>query len=142
MRDTKWQNLARACAGKIDSLIELLQGKFSKAVMAILIAKESELFPSVSEISMSCSCPDHAGMCKHISAVLYGIGSAIDTRPEWLFVLRHVDHLELLASTATNELLRTPEQNSNAIGESDLSALFGIEIEVPVKATKPQKKRK
>ncbi len=130
MPENKWQNLVKACAGKIDSLIELLRGKFSKAVMSILIAKEAELFPSPREISMSCSCPDYAGMCKHSAAVLYGIGAAIDTRPEWLFSLRHVDHLQLIASAASNELFNNNVQpDNNAIEEGDLSSLFGIEME-------------
>ncbi len=125
----KWKSLIDTCSGKIASLIELLQGKFSKAVMSILIAKEAELFPSPKEISMSCSCPDHAGMCKHIAAVLYGIGAAIDTQPEWLFLLRQVDQFELIAASATTQALMTSQPSSTAIAESDLSQLFGIELE-------------
>lgn len=136
MPEGKWQSLIKTCAGKIDSLIELLQGKFSKAVMSILIARETELFPSPNEISMSCSCPDHAGMCKHIAAVLYGIGAAIDTLPEWLFTLRHVDHLKLIASAATNEILNAPQPSSNAIADGELSSLFGIEMQQPIAAPK------
>jgi uncharacterized Zn finger protein len=135
MPNNKWKNLVKVCAGKIDSLIELLQCKFSKAVMSILIDKEAELFPSPQEISMSCSCPDYAGMCKHIAAVLYGIGAAIDTNPEWLFSLRHVDHLKLLASAATSEILSTTQPSSNAIGDGDLSTIFGIEMEEPIAVT-------
>jgi uncharacterized Zn finger protein len=29
-------------------------------------------------------------MCKHVAAVLYGIGARIDERPELLFLLRSV----------------------------------------------------
>ena len=136
MPPSKWQKLIKACTGKIDSLIELLQGKFSKAIMSILIDKDAELFPSSREISMSCSCPDHAGMCKHIAAVLYGIGAAIDTQPEWLFSLRHVDHLQLIASATTNEILNTSQPGRTTIDESDLSTLFDIDIETPLKPPK------
>ncbi len=137
MPQAKWKALIKACSGKIDSLIELLQGKFSKAIMSILIAKESELFPSSKEISMCCSCPDHAGMCKHIAAVLYGIGAAIDTQPEWLFSLRHVDHLELIASATTGEILKTSKSGSAVLEESDLSAIFDIDMAepAPIKAS-------
>ena len=86
---------------------------------------------------MKCSCPDYAYMCKHIAAVLYGIGAAIDTQPEWLFSLRHVDHLQLISSAAKSELL-TPTTSTD-IDESDLSSLFGIELETP--APKPIKKQ-
>ena len=137
MPDKYWQSLVKTCSGKIDSLIELLQGKFSKAVMSVLIDQESKLFPSSQEILMKCSCPDYAYMCKHIAAVLYGIGAAIDTQPEWLFSLRHVDHLQLISSAAKSELL-TPTTSTD-IDESDLSSLFGIELETP--APKPIKKQ-
>ena len=36
LQNKKWNSLIKECAGKIDSLIELLQGKFSKGVMEII----------------------------------------------------------------------------------------------------------
>jgi uncharacterized Zn finger protein len=131
MAKERWQKLVKECAGKIDSLIELLQGKFSHAVMSILIAEEAELFPSPKEISMECSCPDYAYMCKHCAATLYGIGAAIDSQPEWLFSLRHIDHLELITSATASEIAST-QSASNAIEDSELSTLFNIEIERPM----------
>lgn len=141
----KWKELVTSCAGKIDSLLELLQGKFSKAVMSHFVAKETGFFPSSKEIAMQCSCPDYAGMCKHIAAVLYGIGSAIDTQPEWLFLLRHVDHLELIAASTANQILAPSQLSGKAIAEEELSELFGIEIQQttplpPSKKTKTRKK--
>jgi hypothetical protein len=46
--------------GKIDSLIELLQGKLSSAVMQIVTRPERGLFPTPKEIDLDCSCPDWA----------------------------------------------------------------------------------
>jgi uncharacterized Zn finger protein len=132
--NAKWKSLIKACAGKIDSLIELLQGKFSKAVMQTMTEKENGLFPKPKEISMTCSCPDSAYMCKHIAAVLYGVGAALDTKPEWLFELRHVEHLDLVA-TANQGALVAPQATTETFGDSDLSTLFGIEI-APEKASK------
>lgn len=129
MQENKWKKLVTTCAGKIDSLVELLQGKFSKAIMSIFISKDSELFSSPQEISMSCSCPDYAGMCKHIAAVLYGIGAAIDTKPQWLFQLRHVDHLQLIASAASSSSLLNSDSSTNTIAEDSLSSIFGVELE-------------
>src|SRR5947207_8239192 len=40
----KWNALVNECAGKIDSLIELLQGKFSKSIMQIITHPEKGLF--------------------------------------------------------------------------------------------------
>jgi uncharacterized Zn finger protein len=119
----------KACAGKIDSLIELLQGKFSKAVMEIITQKGEGLFPKPQEIKMKCSCPDFAGMCKHLAAVLYGVGACLDVKPEWLFTLRHVDHLDLIASASTGEALVQSQVSKIGLKDDDLSSLFGIEID-------------
>ena len=81
----RWQAICTDCAGAIDSLIELLQGRFSKGVMERVCRQKTGLFPSPSEITLSCSCPDWAGMCKHVAAVLYGIGARIDQQPELPF---------------------------------------------------------
>jgi uncharacterized Zn finger protein len=126
----KWKKLIAECSGKIDSLVELLQGKFSKSVMEYITNKEGGLFPQSKEINFDCSCPDYATMCKHVSAVLYGIGARLDTSPEDLFLLRHVDHLELIKSSSSMGMVA--KTRKGAIQESDLSALFDIEIEEKV----------
>ena len=87
----RWSALCRSCAGGIDSLVELLQGRLSKAVMERICAEKTGLFPAPAEIRFGCSCPDWAAMCKHVAAVLYGVGARLDTRPELLFELRGVD---------------------------------------------------
>ena len=142
---TKWATIIQACSGKIDSLIELLQGKFSKAVMAIITEKSQGLFPKPQEISMKCSCPDSASMCKHIAAVLYGIGASLDTNPERLFILRQVDQMDLIASAGASSSLGK-EETTEAVFD-DLSSLFGIEmdeensvaVKEPVKKTPKEK---
>ncbi len=93
----RWRSICTDCAGAIDSLIELLQGRFSKGVMERVCRQKTGLFPSPDEIQLSCSCPDWAGMCKHVAAVLYGIGARLDHQPELLFRLHSVDEKELIA---------------------------------------------
>jgi len=126
---SKWNKIVKECAGKIDSLIELLQGKFSKAVMQIITSPEKGLFPHPNEIKLSCSCPDWADMCKHVAAVLYGVGARLDTKPEELFMLRQVDHVELIAKAGTASLTQSLADHSDTILDgSDLSSLFGIDM--------------
>ena len=84
----KWGAIRADCAGGIDSLVELLQGKLSKAVMERLCRQDAGLFPKPSEIRFSCTCPDFASMCKHVAAALYGGGARLDRKPELLFRLR------------------------------------------------------
>jgi len=125
----KWNKIVKECAGKIDSLIELLQGKFSKAVMEIITHPEKGLFPHPKEIKLSCSCPDWADMCKHVAAVLYGVGARLDDKPEELFMLRQADHIELIANADTTSLTKsTANQNDQILEGGDLSSLFGIDM--------------
>src|ERR1039458_1287234 len=92
----RWRSICKDCAGAIDSLIELLQGRLSTGVMERICQQNAGLFPSPKEIKLSCSCPDWAEMCKHVAAVLYGIGVRLDKQPELLFRLHGVDEKELI----------------------------------------------
>jgi uncharacterized Zn finger protein len=131
---SKWQALIKECSGKIESLIELLQGKFSKGVMEIITQKETGLFPKPKEIKLKCSCPDYAEMCKHVAAVLYGVGSRLDENPEALFNLRQTNHMDLIDNM---QLSTMPVGSDDNQVDGDLSALFGIEFaqESPISAT-------
>ena len=87
----RWNAICEDCSGAIDSLVELLQGRLSKGVMTRLCEEKTGLFPAPKDILFTCSCPDWASMCKHVAAVLYGIGARLDHRPEWLSTFRNVD---------------------------------------------------
>lgn len=135
----KWKAIKGKCAGQIDSLVELLRGKFSDGVMRIITDSADGIFPKPAEINKSCSCPDWADLCKHLAAVLYGIGARLDSRPELLFLLRDVDHTELLESVGTG----TAKTTKGGMDEADLADVFGIEIEAaPAPKKKPAAKGK
>ena len=93
LKKKKWNAIKDRFAGTIDSVISLLQGRFDESVMADLSRQKDGLFPSPREIEFRCDCPDWAYMCKHVAAVLYGVGARLDSEPEMLFLLRGVDHL-------------------------------------------------
>ena len=143
-----WASMCADSAGAIDSLVELLQGRFAKGVMERLCRQRTGLFPSPRELEFSCSCPDWASMCKHVAAVFYGIGSRLDDKPELLFKLRQVEAQDLLATAATNSPLSGPKPSSSKVlVEDDLSGLFGLEFgdgasEAPLPALVSTKKRK
>ncbi len=125
---TRWRAICKDCAGAIDSVVELLQGKLSQGVMARMCQVKTGLFPSPEEITFSCSCPDWASMCKHIAAVLYGIGARLDEQPELLFLLRQVDQQALVAK-AGSDLSRTRKVRAGKVLDAgDLSGIFGIEM--------------
>ena len=122
-----WRALKGASAGKLGTLVELLQGKLSKEMMELVTGREHGLFPKPKEIKMRCSCPDGAYMCKHLAAVLYGVGNRLDSSPELLFVLRGVNHLELIEQAIPTAPLGT-KSNAPTIAIDDLGAIFDIEI--------------
>ncbi|MCF6353999.1 MAG: helix-turn-helix domain-containing protein [Candidatus Polarisedimenticolaceae bacterium] len=126
---SKWKSLRKECAGQIGSMLELLQGRFSDNVMEIVTDQDSGLFPKPSEIKLACDCPDWAEMCKHIAAVLYGVGARLDHQPELLFLLRNVDHEELISAELDIERATAGKGKQRRLAEADLSDLFGVDME-------------
>ncbi len=139
----KWRKVRDQCAGQIGSMLELLQGRFSDNVMEIVTNPQSGLFPQPSEIKLACDCPDWAEMCKHIAAVLYGVGARLDQQPELLFLLRNVDHEALIAAELEITSTASGKGKGRRLATSDLSDVFGIEIQEPVKPVhkKPSRKK-
>ena len=129
MPPARWSAICKDCSGAIDSLVELLQGRFSKGVMTRLCEEKTGLFPSPKDILFTCSCPDWASMCKHVAAVLYGIGARLDHQPELLFTLRKVDQQDLIAK-AGSDLSKKHKGPAGAkvLASDDLSEMFGIEM--------------
>lgn len=133
-----WTEFTSRCAGKVTNLLDLLQGRLSKEILQEISTPGSGLFPAPKEIKLSCSCPDSAVMCKHVAAVLYGVGVRLDEKPELFFTLRGVDVQDLITSasvTATTSLTGAPADT--AIADADLSALFGVELEAASAAPAP-----
>jgi len=138
----KWANVRERCAGQVGSLLELLQGRLSTSVMAVVTDRAKGLFPQPREISLKCDCPDWAVMCKHVAAVLYGVGARLDERPELLFLLRGVDHEELISAevdvaTATGRA----EGGRKRIADDELADVFGIEMSEQEPPAEPKASR-
>jgi uncharacterized Zn finger protein len=132
-----WQAIQSECAGKIDSLIELLQGKLSSSVMQIVTRAERGLFPTPNEIELDCSCPDWADLCKHVAASLYGVGARLDHHPELLFLLRGVDPADLVSKASAAETIRQSARSEGAaaMSETEIADVFGIELAVVAPAS-------
>lgn len=128
----RWKQICNSCGSSIHSIIDLMRGKLSSDVIAHLTDADSGMFPGSKEISLSCSCPDGAYMCKHIAATMYGIGHRLDMSPELLFVLRGVDQADLVSASLADDRVSESiglDQDSE-IAASDLGDIFGIEIAV------------
>lgn len=129
----RWKAITRDCQGKLESLQELLEGKFPRALGEIFTAKGKGLFPSPREINFSCSCPDWASMCKHVAATLYGIGARLDENPSLFFELRGAEIDELVSRVVTNKarqlLTKAKKKSERVMDDSNLSEVFGIDLE-------------
>lgn len=135
----RWSAICKDCSGGIDSLVELLQGRLSKGVMERLCREKGGLFPRPDEIEMGCSCPDWASMCKHVAAVLYGIGARLDKRPELLFTLRGVDEKDLIAKAGKNlPLTSKAPAGKKVLRDKGLSEIFGIDLQEAAAPTAPK----
>jgi uncharacterized Zn finger protein len=138
---SQWKSLAKECTGSIASLIELLQGKLSKAVMERICQPKTGLFPAPKDIALDCSCPDWATMCKHVAAVLYGVGARLDAQPELLFTLRQVDANELVTQAAEQSVkAKKAPTKAKVLDDSELADVFGIEMDMAEVMPKAKKK--
>ncbi len=140
-----WNGVKQRCAGAIGSLLELLQGRLSDHVMEVVTDRKQGLFPLPGEMSFHCSCPDWAVMCKHVAAVLYGVGNRFDQRPELLFQLRGVNHEELIQTDAAAAVsAATQRGKAKRLASEDLSGVFDIDLDAaaaPPPVAKPTRRK-
>lgn len=130
--------LTRACGDDVRAAMDLVQGNLPTPVLDTLRDPAQGLFPDPRELRMRCSCPDWASLCKHLAAVLYGIGVRLDERPDLLFVLRGVDP-ELLMRAVSDLFEAPPPPPEQRLEGADLAALFDIELaEAPPEPEAPR----
>ena len=139
LSSAKWKTMRKQCAGHIGSILELLRGQLSSQVMAIVTNPANGLFPQPGDIKLHCDCPDWADMCKHVAAVLYGIGARLDNKPELLFMLRKVDHRQLISTDLDIQMATTGEGKQRRLTNQNLSKLFDIEFEDTAPLAKKRK---
>jgi uncharacterized Zn finger protein len=127
-----WQEITSGCSGKLESLEELLAGKFPKALEETFMKRDRGLFPTPQELEFDCSCPDWASMCKHVAATLYGVGARLDEDPSLFFTLRGVATEDLVSKSvlgkAEDLLKKASKKSSRIIEDTDLSSVFGIDL--------------
>ena len=135
LKPAVWKAIKKQCRGQIGSMLELLQGRLSDQVMAIVTNRNKGLLPLPGQIALGCNCPDWAGMCKHLAAVLYGVGNRLDRQPELLFTLRGVDANELI--TGDISLPDTAAATGKTIADDQLADIFGVDLDTVVSKQPP-----
>lgn len=140
----RWKAVRKHCSGQIGTLVELLAGRFSSAVMEVLSHREEGLFPAKGEMALRCSCPDGEWVCKHVAAVVYGVGARLDHAPELLFTLRGVDGADLIAEAGTVGQGAAAQPGAGGLAAGQLEDIFGIELEgggAPARTRPPPRAR-
>lgn len=129
LSEEKLNDIIEKCGKKVENLDDLLQGKFPEE-MKELFKEDGGLFPTPDEIIFSCSCPDWASMCKHIAAVLYGVGVRLDENPALFFTLRGLNVNQFIDTAIANRLetmLSNADKTSDRIiAENEVKRLFGV----------------
>lgn len=120
--------LRKRWAVGLSSVVALLEGRIGDDVMAAVTDPRTGLFPEPSQIRLSCSCPDWATMCKHVAAVLYGVGVRLDREPELLFTLRDVEPDSLVDVGTELATVVMPPDAGPVLDPADLDAIFGVTI--------------
>ena len=128
LSEQKCQKIMDQCGRKLDSLETLLSGQFPDDMKDLFFQKDG-LFPSPSEISLHCSCPDWALMCKHVAASLYGVGTRFDRDPLLFFTLRGIDvghFIDVTLQDRVDTMLQNAESRTDRMLDSDdLTSIFG-----------------
>ena len=129
LSEERCQEILQTCGKRVETLENLLAGDFPEELKE-LFTQRGGLFPSSREISFSCSCPDWALMCKHVAAVLYGIGARLDENPSLFFELRGIEmgrFIDVAIASRVERMLKNAGQTSGrTIDERDIRGLFGI----------------
>lgn len=130
LQDGKWRRIMRLCNRCIGTLEELIAGKFPKELGILFTDTRYSMFPSPKEIHFCCSCPDYASMCKHVAAVLYGVGARLDQNPMLFFELRDIDGRELIRKSMEQKiesmLKNAGKKSKREIAAEDITRIFGL----------------
>lgn len=123
------QSIIERCGNRLENMESLINGEFPEDLKDLFTGKDG-LFPTPSEISFNCSCPDWALMCKHVAAVMYGIGIRLDENPFYFFELRGIDvdrFINVALESKVEKMLDNARKRSERIiKNANIKELFGV----------------
>lgn len=129
LNEDRCQEIIEKCGNRIENVERLLAGDIPDELKDVFVGNNG-LFPTPTEISLNCSCPDWALLCKHVAAVLYGIGVRFDENPMLFFTLRGVEVDRFVSVALDNrieKMIDNAECDSDRIMDDvDLEELFGV----------------
>ena len=121
------------CRNNFESVEDFINGRFPDSFQEYFTSSSLNLFPKVKEMKFSCSCPDWAVLCKHVAAVLYGIGRKLDDDPMLLLRLRGIDTASFSEKIVNREAEKLALSSSfslppgRAMDMEEASLLFSVD---------------
>ena len=98
---SEWAQVERILAENAWYTAKLLSGEMPEDIEEVFAGLGLSLFPATPrELSLDCSCPDHAVPCKHIAATFYLLAESFDDDPFAILAWRGREREDLLANLA------------------------------------------
>jgi uncharacterized Zn finger protein len=98
---SEWAQVERILAENAWYTAKLLSGEMPDDIEEVFTGLGLSLFPATArELSLDCSCPDHAVPCKHLAAVFYLLAESFDDDPFTILGWRGREREDLLANLA------------------------------------------
>ena len=99
---SEWAQAERALASNAWYMAMLLAGEMPEDIEDVFGALGLSLFPTTArELSLDCSCPDHAVPCKHLAATFYLLAESFDEDPFAILAWRGREREDLLDNLQT-----------------------------------------
>jgi uncharacterized Zn finger protein len=102
LSDAAWQSAIAFMAQKAEFAALLLNNEMPQQIDDAFRAAQVSLFPTKrADLETDCDCPDWGDPCKHVAAVHYVLGEALDRDPFLLFELRGREREQVLSALRT-----------------------------------------
>lgn len=128
LSESVWQAAIAFMAERAEFSALLLNNEMPRQIDDAFQTAQASLFPKTrADLKTSCDCPDYGDPCKHIAAVHYVLGDALDRDPFLLFELRGRgrDHvLDALRALRTGPSQAADAPRSSALVEKPPSVAF------------------
>ena len=130
--ERKWRMVARALVRRSSLGASLLAGEMPEGIEETFRTANAALFPeSDDDFQTDCSCPDWANPCKHVAAVHFLVGEALDRDPFLLFTLRGRSKEELLRDLRAERTQTLPGRTTPKEPPAPPSSQPPVAMEVP-----------
>ena len=133
---SEWAHVERSLAENAWYTAKLLSGEMPDDIEDVFAGLGLALFPATArELSLDCSCPDHAVPCKHLAATFYLLAESFDDDPFRILAWRGRSREDLLDNLNAARSDRSPAADSTEHRgvplEDCLQSYFAVQGDLP-----------